>query len=298
MTMKMKIKNQLMMAVALLMAVGCAEDETPKTAEDNTVEGLPVTISTTITPLGGDTRTYTSGPLGTVFDEGDKINIMEWAEDAQGTLLYRAQAVAEVDASSHWNYLAGSTEAEQLTWFGTRTTSHRFIALYPAVDGGIADPANIPVTIDPTAEFSAQDYLVAATDKTFADSPEGQVNFQFQHLMGKLIVETTIVANIQSISLKVKGVYGGKIDLTRTVNNNPAAIVEPTGAKETKTWQTITNSGVINIDVASVMIPQDKVEVILTLTNDNGTEKSYTYVTSIEANRNKWLIITPGNVND
>ena len=298
MTMKMKIKNQLMMAVALLMAVGCAEDETPKTAEDNTVEGLPVTISTTITPLGGDTRTYTSGPLGTVFDEGDKINIMEWAEDAQGTLLYRAQAVAEVDASSHWNYLAGSTEAEQLTWFGTRTTSHRFIALYPAVDGGIADPTNIPVTIDPTAEFSAQDYLVAVTDKTFADSPEGQVNFQFQHLMGKLIVETTIVANIQSISLKVKGVYGGKIDLTRTVNNNPAAIVEPTGAKETKTWQTITNSGVINIDVASVMIPQDKVEVILTLTNDNGTEKSYTYVTSIEANRNKWLIITPGNVND
>ena len=298
MTMKMKIKNKMMMAVALLMAVGCAEDETPKTAEDNTVEGLPVTISTTITPLGGDTRTYTSSPLGTVFDEGDKINIMEWAEDAQGTLLYRAQAVAEVDASSHWNYLAGSTEAEQLTWFGTRTTSHRFIALYPAVDGGIADPANIPVTIDPTAEFSAQDYLVAVTDKTFADSPEGQVNFQFQHLMGKLIVETTIVANIQSISLKVKGVYGGKIDLTRTVNNNPAAIVEPTGAKETKTWQTITNSGVINIDVASVMIPQDKVEVILTLTNDNGTEKSYTYVTSIEANRNKWLTITPMNVND
>ena len=296
--MKMKIKNQLMMAVALLMAVGCAEDETPKTAEDNAVEGLPVTISTTITPLGGDTRTYTSGPFGTVFDEGDKINIMEWTKDAQGTLLYRAQAVAEVDASSHWNYLAGSTEAEQLTWFGTRTTSHRFIALYPAVDGGIADPANIPVTIDPTAEFSAQDYLVAATDKTFADSPEGQVNFQFQHLMGKLIVETTIVANIQSISLKVKGVYGGKIDLTRTVNNNPAAIVEPTGAKETKTWQTITNSGVINIDVASVMIPQDKVEVILTLTNDNGTEKSYAYVTSIEANRNKWLTIAPGNVND
>ena len=298
MTMKMKIKNKMMMAVALLMAVGCAEDETPKTAEDNTVEGLPVTISTTITPLGGDPRTYTSSPLGTVFDEGDKINIMEWAEDAQGTLLYRAQAVAEVDASSHWNYLAGSTEAEQLTWFGTRTTSHRFIALYPAVDGGIADPTNIPVTIDPTAEFSAQDYLVAVTDKTFADSPEGQVNFQFQHLMGKLIVETTIVANIQSISLKVKGVYGGKIDLTRTVNNNPAAIVEPTGAKETKTWQTITNSGVINIDVASVMIPQDKVEVILTLTNDNGTEKSYTYVTSIEANRNKWLTITPMNVND
>ena len=287
-----------MMAVALLMAVGCAEDETPKTAEDNAVEGLPVTISTTITPLGGDTRTSASSAFGTVFNEGDKINIMEWAEDAQGTLLYRAQAMAEVDASSHWNYLAGSTEAEQLTWFGTRTTSHRFIALYPAVDGGIADPANIPVTIDPTAEFSAQDYLVAATDKTFADSPEGQVNFQFQHLMGKLIVETTIVANIQSISLKVKGVYGGKIDLTRTVNNNPAAIVEPTGAKETKTWQTITNSGVINIDVASVMIPQDKVEVILTLTNDNGTEKSYTYVTSIEANRNKWLTITPMNVND
>ena len=287
-----------MMAVALLMAVGCAEDETPKTAEDNAVEGLPVTISTTITPLGGDTRTYTSGPLGTVFNEGDKINILERAEDAQGTLLYRAQAVAEVDASSHWNYLAGSTEVEQLTWFGTRTTFHRFIALYPAVDGGIADPANIPVTIDPTAEFSAQDYLVAVTDKTFADSPEGQVNFQFKHLLGKLIVETTIVANIQSISLKVKGVYGGKIDLTRTVNNNPAAIVEPTGAKETKTWQTITNSGVINIDVASVMIPQDKVEVILTLTNDNGTEKSYTYVTSIEANRNKWLTITPMNVND
>ena len=298
MTMKMKIKNQLMMAVALLMAVGCAEDETPKTAEDNAVEGLPVTISTTITPLGGDTRTYTSGPLGTVFDEGDKINIMEWAEDAQGTLLYRAQAMAEVDASSHWNYLAGSTEAEQLTWFGTRTTSHRFIALYPAVDGGIADPANIPVTIDPTAELSAQDYLVAATDKTFADSPEGQVNFPFKHLMGKLTVETTIVANIQSISLKVKGVYGGKIDLTRTVNNNPAAIVEPTGAKETKTWQTITNSGLIDIDVASVMIPQDKVEVILTLKNTSGIEKSYTYVTSIEANRNKWLIITPGNVND
>lgn len=298
MTMKMKIKNQLMMAVALLMAVGCAEDETPKTAEDNAVEGLPVTISTTITPLGGDTRTYTSGPLGTVFDEGDKINIMEWAEDAQGTLLYRAQAMAEVDASSHWNYLAGSTEAEQLTWFGTRTTSHRFIALYPAVDGGIADPANIPVTIDPTAEFSAQDYLVATTDKTFADSPEGQVNFPFKHLLGKLIVETTIVANIQSISLKVKGVYGGKIDLTRTVNNNPAAIVEPTGAKETKTWQTITNSGVIDIDVASVMIPQDKVEVILTLKNTSGIEKSYTYVTSIEANRNKWLIITPMNVND
>lgn len=296
--MKMKIKNQLMMAVALLMAVGCAEDETPKTAEDNAVEGLPVTISTTITPLGGDTRTYTSGPLGTVFDEGDKINIMEWAEDAQGTLLYRAQAMAEVDASSHWNYLAGSTEAEQLTWFGTRTTSHRFIALYPAVDGGIADPANIPVTIDPTAEFSAQDYLVATTDKTFADSPEGQVNFPFKHLLGKLIVETTIVANIQSISLKVKGVYGGKIDLTRTVNNNPAAIVEPTGAKETKTWQTITNSGVIDIDVASVMIPQDKVEVILTLKNTSGIEKSYTYVTSIEANRNKWLIITPMNVND
>ena len=298
MTMKMKIKNQLMMAVALLMAVGCAEDETPKTAEDNAVEGLPVTISTTITPLGGDTRTSASSAFGTVFNEGDKINILEWTKDAQGTLLYRAQAVAEVDASSRWNYLAGSTEAEQLTWFGTRTTSHRFIALYPAIDGGIADPANIPVTIDPTAELSAQDYLVAATDKTFADSPEGQVNFQFQHLMGKLIVETTIVANIQSISLKVKGVYGGKIDLTRTVNNNPAAIVEPTGAKETKTWQTITNSGVINIDVASVMIPQDKVEVILTLTNDNGTEKSYTYVTSIEANRNKWLIITPGNVND
>lgn len=296
--MKMKIKNQLMMAVALLMAVGCAEDETPKTAEDNTVEGLPVTISTTITPLGGDTRTSTSGPLGTVFDDGDKINILEWTKDAQGTLLYRAQAVAEVDASSRWNYLAGSTEAEQLTWFGTRTTFHRFIALYPAVDGGIADPANIPVTIDPTAEFSAQDYLVAVTDKTFADSPEGQVNFQFKHLLGKLIVETTIVANIQSISLKVKGVYGGKIDLTRTVNNNPAAIAEPTGAKETKTWQTITNSGVINIDVASVMIPQDKVEVILTLTNDNGTEKSYTYVTSIEANRNKWLTITPMNVND
>ena len=296
--MKMKIKNQLMMAVALLMAVGCAEDETPKTAEDNAVEGLPVTISTTITPLGGDTRTSASSAFGTVFNEGDKINILEWTKDAQGTLLYRAQAVAEVDASSRWNYLAGSTEAEQLTWFGTRTTFHRFIALYPAVDGGIADPANIPVTIDPTAEFSAQDYLVAATDKTFADSPEGQVNFQFQHLMGKLIVETTIVANIQSISLKVKGVYGGKIDLTRTVNNNPAAIVEPTGAKETKTWQTITNSGVINIDVASVMIPQDKVEVILTLTNDNGTEKSYTYVTSIEANRNKWLTITPMNVND
>ena len=287
-----------MMAVALLMAVGCAEDETPKTAEDNAVEGLPVTISTTITPLGGDTRTSASSAFGTVFNEGDKINILEWTKDAQGTLLYRAQAVAEVDASSRWNYLAGSTEAEQLTWFGTRTTFHRFIALYPAVDGGIADPANIPVTIDPTAEFSAQDYLVAATDKTFADSPEGQVNFQFQHLMGKLIVETTIVANIQSISLKVKGVYGGKIDLTRTVNNNPAAIVEPTGAKETKTWQTITNSGVINIDVASVMIPQDKVEVILTLTNDNGTEKSYTYVTSIEANRNKWLTITPMNVND
>ena len=287
-----------MMAVALLMAVGCAEDETPKTAEDNAVEGLPVTISTTITPLGGDTRTSASSAFGTVFNEGDKINIMEWAEDAQGTLLYRAQAMAEVDASSHWNYLAGSTEAEQLTWFGTRTTSHRFIALYPAIDGGIADPANIPVTIDPTAEFSAQDYLVAATDKTFADSPEGQVNFPFKHLLGKLIVETTIVANIQSISLKVKGVYGGKIDLTRTVNNNPAAIVEPTGAKETKTWQTITNSGVINIDVASVMIPQDKVEVILTLTNDNGTEKSYTYVTSIEANRNKWLTITPMNVND
>ena len=287
-----------MMAVALLMAVGCAEDETPKTAEDNAVEGLPVTISTTITPLGGDTRTSASGPLGTVFDEGDKINIMEWAEDAQGTLLYRAQAMAEVDASSHWNYLAGSTEAEQLTWFGTRTTSHRFIALYPAVDGGIADPANIPVTIDPTAEFSAQDYLVAATDKTFADSPEGQVNFPFKHLLGKLIVETTIVANIQSISLKVKGVYGGKIDLTRTVNNNPAAIVEPTGAKETKTWQTITNSGFIDIDVASVMIPQDKVEVILTLKNTSGIEKSYTYVTSIEANRNKWLVITPGNVND
>ncbi len=287
-----------MMAVALLMAVGCAEDETPKTAEDNTVEGLPVTISTTITPLGGDTRTSTSGPLGTVFDDGDKINILEWTKDAQGTLLYRAQAVAEVDASSHWNYLAGSTEAEQLTWFGTRTTSHRFIALYPAVDGGIADPANIPVTIDPTAELSAQDYLVATTDKTFADSPEGQVNFPFKHLLGKLIVETTIVANIQSISLKVKGVYGGKIDLTRTVNNNPAAIVEPTGAKETKTWQTITNSGVIDIDVASVMIPQDKVEVILTLKNTSGIEKSYTYVTSIEANRNKWLIITPGNVND
>ena len=287
-----------MMAVALLMAVGCAEDETPKTAEDNAVEGLPVTISTTITPLGGDTRTSASSAFGTVFNEGDKINILEWTKDAQGTLLYRAQAVAEVDASSRWNYLAGSTEAEQLTWFGTRTTSHRFIALYPAIDGGIADPANIPVTIDPTAEFSAQDYLVAATDKTFADSPEGQVNFQFQHLRGKLIVETTIVANIQSISLKVKGVYGGKIDLTRTVNNNPAAIVEPTGAKETKTWQTITNSGVINIDVASVMIPQDKVEVILTLTNDNGTEKSYTYVTSIEANRNKWLTITPMNVND
>ena len=38
--MKMKIKNQLMMAVALLMAVGCAEDETPKTAEANAVEGL------------------------------------------------------------------------------------------------------------------------------------------------------------------------------------------------------------------------------------------------------------------
>ena len=298
MTMKMKIKNQLMMAVALLMAVGCAEDETPKTAEDNAVEGLPVTISTTITPLGGDTRTSASSAFGTVFNEGDKINILEWTKDAQGTLLYRAQAVAEVDASSRWNYLAGSTEAEQLTWFGTRTTSHRFIALYPAIDGGIADPANIPVTIDPTAEFSAQDYLVAATDKTFADSPEGQVNFQFKHLLGKLIVETTIVANIQSISLKVKGVYGGKIDLTRTVNNNPAAIVEPTGAKETKTWQTITNSGVINIDVASVMIPQDKVEVILTLTNDNGTEKSYTYVTSIEANRNKWLTITPMNVND
>ena len=287
-----------MMAVALLMAVGCAEDETPKTAEDNAVEGLPVTISTTITPLGGDTRTSASGPLGTVFDEGDKINIMEWAEDAQGTLLYRAQAMAEVDASSHWNYLAGSTEAEQLTWFGTRTTSHRFIALYPAVDGGIADPANIPVTIDPTAEFSAQDYLVAVTDKTFADSPEGQVNFPFKHLLGKLIVETTIVANIQSISLKVKGVYGGKIDLTRTVNNNPAAIVEPTGAKETKTWQTITNSGFIDIDVASVMIPQDKVEVILTLKNTSGIEKSYTYVTSIEANRNKWLTITPMNVND
>ena len=298
MTMKMKIKNQLMMAVALLMAVGCAEDETPKTAEDNAVEGLPVTISTTITPLGGDTRTSASSAFGTVFNEGDKINILEWTKDAQGTLLYRAQAVAEVDASSRWNYLAGSTEAEQLTWFGTRTTSHRFIALYPAIDGGIADPANIPVTIDPTAEFSAQDYLVAVTDKTFADSPEGQVNFQFKHLLGKLIVETTIVANIQSISLKVKGVYGGKIDLTRTVNNNPAAIVEPTGAKETKTWQTITNSGVINIDVASVMIPQDKVEVILTLTNDNGTEKSYTYVTSIEANRIKWLIITSMNVND
>lgn len=298
MTMKMKIKNQLMMAVALLMAVGCAEDETPKTAEDNAVEGLPVTISTTITPLGGDTRTSASGPLGTVFDEGDKINILEWAEDAQGTLLYRAQAVAEVDASSHWNYLAGSTEAEQLTWFGTRTTSHRFIALYPAIDGGIADPANIPVTIEPTAELSTQDYLVAATDKTFADSPEGQVNFPFKHLMGKLTVETTPNPNAQSISLKVKGVYGGKIDLTRTENNNPAAIVEPTGAKETKTWQTITNSGLIDIDVASVMIPQDKVEVILTLTNGNGTEKSYTYVTSIKANRNKWLIITPGNVND
>ena len=101
-----------MMAVALLMAVGCAEDETPKTAEDNTVEGLPVTISTTITPLGGDTRTSASGPLGTVFNEGDKINILEWTKDAQGTLLYRAQAVAEVDASSRWNYLAGSTEAE------------------------------------------------------------------------------------------------------------------------------------------------------------------------------------------
>ena len=296
MTMKMKIKNQLMMAVALLMAVGCAEDETPKTAEDNAVEGLPVTISTTITPLGGDTRTSASSAFGTVFNEGDKINILEWTKDAQGTLLYRAQAVAEVDASSHWNYLAGSTEAEQLTWFGTRTTSHRFIALYPAVDGGIADPANIPVTIDPTAELSAQDYLVATTDKTFADSPEGQVNFPFKHLLGKLIVETTIVANIQSISLKVKGVYGGKIDLTRTVNNNPAAIVEPTGAKETKTWQTITGGG--SIDFASVMIPQDKVEVILTLTNDNGTEKSYTYVTSIEANRNKWLTITPMNVND
>ena len=296
MTMKMKIKNQLMMAVALLMAVGCAEDETPKTAEDNAVEGLPVTISTTITPLGGDTRTSASSAFGTVFNEGDKINILEWTKDAQGTLLYRAQAVAEVDASSHWNYLAGSTEAEQLTWFGTRTTSHRFIALYPAVDGGIADPANIPVTIDPTADLSAQDYLVATTDKTFADSPEGQVNFPFKHLLGKLIVETTIVANIQSISLKVKGVYGGKIDLTRTVNNNPAAIVEPTGAKETKTWQTITGGG--SIDFASVMIPQDKVEVILTLTNDNGTEKSYTYVTSIEANRNKWLTITPMNVND
>ena len=298
MTMKMKIKNQLMMAVALLMAVGCAEDEMPKTAEDNAVEGLPVTISTTITPMGGDTRTSTSSPFGTVFVEGDKINIMEWTKDAQGTLLYRAQAVAEVDASSRWNYHAGSTEAEQLTWYGTRTTSHRFIALYPAVDGGIADPANIPVTIDPTAELSTQDYLVAVTDKTFADSPEGQVNFQFKHLLGKLIVETTIVANIQSISLKVKGVYGGKIDLTRTVNNNPAAIVEPTGAKETKTWQTITNSGVINIDVASVMIPQDKVEVILTLTNDNGTEKSYSYVTSVEANKNKGLTITPQNVND
>lgn len=297
--MKMKIKNQLMMAVALLMAVGCAEDETPKTAEDNAVEGLPVTISTSITPMGGDTRTSASSPLGTVFDEGDKINIMEWAKDAQGTLLYRAQAVAEVDASSRWNYLAGSTEAEQLIWYGTRTTSHRFIALYPAVDGGIADPANIPVTIDPTAELSTQDYLVAVTDKTFADSPEGQVNFQFKHLLGKLIVTTDISVNLQSISLKVKGVYGGKIDLTRTENNNPAAIVEPTGAKETKTWQTITNSGFINIDdVASVMIPQDKVEVILTLTNENGTEKSYTYVTSVEANKIKWLKITPKNVND
>ena len=296
MTMKMKIKNQLMMAVALLMAVGCAEDETPKTAEDNAVEGLPVTISTTITPLGGDTRTSASGPLGTVFDEGDKINIMEWAEDAQGTLLYRAQAMAEVDASSRWNYLAGSTEAEQLTWFGTRTTSHRFIALYPAVDGGIADPANIPVTIDPTAELSSQDDLVAATDKTFADSPEGQVNFPFKHLLGKLTVTTQISVNLQSISLKVKGVYRGKIDLTRTENNNPAAIVEPTGAKETKTWHTITGGG--SIDFASVMIPQDKVEVILTLKNTSGIEKSYTYVTSIEANRNKWLVITPGNVND
>lgn len=286
-----------MMAVALLMAVGCAEDETPKTAEDNAVEGLPVTISTTITPMGGDTRTSASSPFGTVFNEGDKINILEWTKDAQGTLLYRAQAVAEVDASSRWNYHAGSTEAEQLTWYGTRTTSHRFIALYPAVDGGIADPANIPVTIDPTAELSTQDYLVAVTDKTFADSPEGQVNFPFKHLLGKLIVETTIVANIQSISLKVKGVYGGKIDLTRTdVNNNPAAIVEPTGAKETKTWKEIENEN--GIDVASVMIPQDKVEVILTLTNTSGIEKSYTYVTSIEANRNKWLVITPGNVND
>ena len=139
---------------------------------------------------------------------------------------------------------------------------------------------------------------MAVTDKTFADSPEGQVNFPFKHLLGKLTVTTQISVNLQSISLKVKGVYGGKIDLTRTENNNPAAIVEPTGAKETKTWQTITNSGVINIDVASAMIPQDKVEVILTLTNDNGTEKSYTYVTSIEANRNKWLTITPMNVND
>lgn len=285
-----------MMAVALLMAVGCAEDEMPKTAEDNAVEGLPVTISTTITPLGGDTRTSASGPLGTVFNEGDKINIMEWTKDAQGTLLYRAQAVAEVDASSRWNYLAGSTEAEQLTWFGTSTTSHRFIALYPAVDGGITDPANIPVTVDPTAELSAQDYLVAVTDKTFADSPEGQVNFPFKHLLGKLTVTTNISVNLHAISLKVKGVYGGKIDLTRTVNNNPAAIVEPTGAKETKTWKEIENEN--GIDVASVMIPQDKVEVILTLTNDNGTEKSYSYVTSIEANRNKWLTITPGNVND
>lgn len=285
-----------MMAMALLMAVGCAEDETPKTAEDNTVEGLPVTISTTITPLGGDTRTSASGPLGTVFDEGDKINIMEWAEDAQGTLLYRAQAVAEVDASSRWNYLAGSTEAEQLTWFGTRTTSHRFIALYPAVDGGIADPANISVTIEPTAELSAQDYLVAATDKTFADSPEGQVNFPFKHLLGKLTVTTQISVNLQSISLKVKGVYRGKIDLTRTENNNPAAIVEPTGAKETKTWHTITGGG--SIDFASVMIPQDKVEVILTLKNTSGIEKSYTCVTSIEANKNRCLAITLQNVND
>lgn len=296
MTMKMKIKNKMMMAVALLMAVGCAEDEMPKTAEDNAVEGLPVTISTTITPMGGDTRTSASGAFGTVFNEGDKINIMEWTKDAQGTLLYRAQAVAEVDASSRWNYLAGSTEAEQLTWYGTRTTSHRFIALYPAVDGGIADPANIPVTIDPTAELSTQDYLVAVTDKTFADSPEGQVNFPFKHLLGKLTVTTDISVNLQSISLKVKGVYGGKIDLTRTENNNHAAIVEPTGAKETKTWKEIENEN--GIDVASVMIPQDKVEVILTLTNDNGTEKSYTYVTSVEANKIKWLKITPKNVND
>lgn len=242
-------------AVAALGFSACSKNEGGGVPGDRTLRITPTITNPSLTPAAMGTRAS-----DTDFELGDKVGL---------TVTMTADGKDFV-SNKQMTFDGTDFKTEGFLWYEDVNATSSLFAYYPWQEGNAA-PAEFSVMADQSGDnYTASDLIVAV--KTGVKPTLSATQMTFKHKMSRIVIDVTNESGFDITSILINGAVGTGVLDPATGDFKAKADAEPIDL--------IANTASVNKVYYALLVPQNGVKLMVTVTTADGKKRKQTLGTA------------------